>query len=83
MPVSTITSKGQTTIPLEIRKGFNLRPHDKIIYVRDGNTLVMYPVHGDIRDLKGILSKRQKGKLDFHKLREEVKKRVAKSGAKE
>ena len=34
---STLTSKGQTTIPSEVREALNLRPGDKISYEVAGN----------------------------------------------
>jgi antitoxin PrlF len=37
---STVTSKGQVTIPLEIRKLLGVRPHDKIAFVVDGGNMV-------------------------------------------
>lgn len=41
MNLSTLTQKGQATIPLEIRKKLDLRPGDKIIFeVKDGDVVV-------------------------------------------
>ncbi len=34
--VTTLTSKGQVTIPKEIRDALGLRPHDKIRFVTEG-----------------------------------------------
>jgi len=57
MPVSTITSKGQTTIPEEIRRHLKLKPGDRIEFVvePDGR-VVLVPATVDIADLKGILA---------------------------
>jgi AbrB family looped-hinge helix DNA binding protein len=35
--LSTITAKGQATIPAEIRRLLGVRPHDKIVFVVDGD----------------------------------------------
>ncbi len=35
--LSTLTSKGQTTVPIEIRRALGLRPRQKIIYQIDGD----------------------------------------------
>jgi len=45
---STITAKGQTTIPAEIRKKLNLKPGDRLLYIEED---------GKVRDLKGLLPK--------------------------
>jgi AbrB family looped-hinge helix DNA binding protein len=41
MPHSTLTSKGQTTIPREIRKLLGLKENDRILYeVEDGKVAI-------------------------------------------
>ncbi len=41
MPYSTLTSKGQTTIPREIRRLFGLKKNDRILYeVTNGNVAI-------------------------------------------
>ena len=76
MSVSVLTKKGQTTIPKDIRNFLNLAPNDKILYLMEGNKVVIKPLKGNILDLKG--SVKTKGKpIDFKKLRSETKKKVA------
>ncbi len=41
---STITSRGQTVIPAEIRKKFQLSPSDRLEWIMDGNSLRVVPV---------------------------------------
>jgi antitoxin PrlF len=43
MPTSSITSKGQTTIPKEIRDHLHLKPGDRIEFVtdEDGRVVVL------------------------------------------
>ena len=57
MAVSTITSKGQTTIPGEIRRHLKLKPGDRIEFVveADGKVVLM-PATVDVRELKGSLA---------------------------
>ena len=58
MPSSTVTHKGQTTIPKEIRDYPKLRPGNRIDYVVDGEgKVVIRPATYDIRDLHGILQR--------------------------
>lgn len=55
---STLTSKGQTTIPQEIRKRLKLRPGDRIIYrvARGGQVILIPKKKGDIKRLYGLLA---------------------------
>lgn len=56
MPRATITSKGQMTIPKEIREHLNLREGDKIeLIVRDTGEVVLHPANLDLEDLQGFL----------------------------
>ncbi len=40
MEIARLTSKGQITIPVEIRKKLNLKEGDKVIFVEEGNKIV-------------------------------------------
>jgi AbrB family looped-hinge helix DNA binding protein len=79
MPISVLTSKGQMTIPKEVRKALNLRPSEKVIIVVEGNRAILQPLRGNLLDIGGSvkISDREKP-IEFKKVREEVKKRVAK-----
>ena len=69
MPHSTVTSKGQTTIPGEIRAALKIRPGDKLEYRVDGDHATVR-VHQGTRALKGALAS-QKGKgMSFAQVRE-------------
>ncbi|MDQ0457064.1 AbrB/MazE/SpoVT family DNA-binding domain-containing protein [Rhizobium paknamense] len=52
---STITSKGQTTIPAEIRELLGLKPGDKIRYVAQGNRIYLRVKNGNAMELAGVL----------------------------
>lgn len=56
MPTSTVTSKGQTTIPKEIRTRLRLKPGDRLEFLvdEDGRVTVL-PATLDAADLAGIL----------------------------
>jgi len=41
---STITSRGQTVIPAEIRRRFNLTPADRLEWIVEKNALKVVPV---------------------------------------
>lgn len=76
MSMSVLTKKGQTTIPKDIRNFLNLAPNDKILYLMEGNKVVIKPLKGNILDLKGSVKTKDKP-IDFEKLRSETKKKVA------
>ena len=82
MPISVLTSKGQMTIPKEVRKALNLQPSEKVIIVVEGNQAIIQPLKGNLLDIGGSVKMTNREKpIDFKKVREEVKKRVAKKVA--
>jgi AbrB family looped-hinge helix DNA binding protein len=61
MAVATLTSKGQTTIPKEIRDLLGLAPGDKLDFVVESDgKVVLRPATLDVRELRGML--RRKGR---------------------
>jgi len=57
MSTSTLTSKGQTTIPKDIRKRLNLHPGDRLEFVIDeSGRLLVLPASVDASELAGMLS---------------------------
>jgi antitoxin PrlF len=46
MTHSTITSKGQTTLPAPIRRALHLKPGDRISYELQGDAVVIRPQPG-------------------------------------
>ena len=83
MHLSTVTSKGQTTIPKEVREFLHLKPKDKIVYIPDGKRVFLTPINGTILDLKGVVKHPSKRPINFLKLREKVKEKVVKEAMKE
>jgi antitoxin PrlF len=41
MLTSRLTSKGQTTVPREVREKLRLRPGDTLVYVEEGGRIVL------------------------------------------
>jgi len=58
MPTATITSKGQITIPVKVRKALGLKPGVRIDYyeIEDGE-YAFRPRTGSIMDLEGCIPK--------------------------
>ena len=67
--ITTVTSKGQVTIPLQFRRALNIKPGQKVEFQAKSkkNTLTMKPVK-DIFDLEGIFKSNKK--YDKKKARE-------------
>ncbi len=75
MPYSVITSKGQTTVPKEIRKFLGVSKNDKLAYYPDPDKhyVMITGITGTILDLKNSVPHKG-GAIDFKKLREKTKK---------
>jgi antitoxin PrlF len=69
MPHSTVTSKGQTTIPGKIRKALRIKPGDKLEYVLEGDHITVR-VHLGTRSLKGVLASKKGKGMPFAQIRE-------------
>ena len=51
---STVTVRGQTAIPAEIRRRYNIKPNAKLEWIDDGHTIAVLPVpQHPIKVLKG------------------------------
>jgi antitoxin PrlF len=53
---SKITSKGQTTVPVEVRESLGLNTGDKIAYVKTAQGYLIIPRNRPVSDLFGLLS---------------------------
>ena len=76
MPVSVLTKKWQTTIPKDVRNLLGLKPNDRIFYLIEGERVVLKPLKGNILDLRGSVTTKEKP-VDFKKLRDNTRKKVA------
>jgi AbrB family looped-hinge helix DNA binding protein len=80
VPVSTITAKGQTTIPKKIRDHLKLQPGDKVdfIIVEDGRKVVLEPATLDVRELEGMLHKPGMKAVSIEEMKKTIKNRFRK-----
>jgi len=69
MSHSTVTSKGQTTIPGKIRKALRIKPGDKLEYVVEGDHATIR-VHQGTRSLKGVLASKKGERMSFAQIRD-------------
>jgi len=66
---STVTSKGQTTIPERIRKALRIKPGDRLEYEVEGDRAIIR-VHPGLRPLKGALASNKGKGMSFAEIRE-------------
>jgi AbrB family looped-hinge helix DNA binding protein len=79
---TTLTQKGQVTIPIEVRKAMGLRPRDKVRFDYDpaGGVAVLRRASSGLADAYGAVEPRRRPE-DFGDLREQFEEGVAKEVA--
>ena len=60
MPTSTVTSKGQITLPRDIRRALGLDVGDKVDFVEVEGGFKIVPLRKDVRTLRGRFAGRVK-----------------------
>jgi AbrB family looped-hinge helix DNA binding protein len=56
MATASVTSKGQITIPAEVRKDLGLKTGDQVSFIKGENgEYILKPKTGSIMDMEGIL----------------------------
>jgi antitoxin PrlF len=69
MPTATLTSKGQITIPKEIRDQLRLQTGNRVDFIVDSAGRVsLTPRNKDIRSLKGIIRSRRKKPVSIREM---------------
>ncbi len=76
MTATTLTRKGQVTIPKPIRDRLGVREGEKVLFVVRGDEVVLKVLRGNILDLKGSV-KATAHPENFEAVRRSVKKAVA------
>ena len=68
MPHSTVTSKGQTTIPGTVRKALRIKPGDTLEYAVEGDHATIR-IHPGTRSLRGALASKKGKGMSFAQIR--------------
>ena len=77
MPLATLTTKGQVTIPKEVRKALNLQTGDKIeIIVTENREAVIKPVSRKVDDIFCRLRKPGKKTLSTAEMNAVIKEKM-------
>lgn len=53
--IATITSKGQVTIPVAIRKKYGLGANDRVDFITEGDRIILIPVK-TFHDFRGSVT---------------------------
>jgi AbrB family looped-hinge helix DNA binding protein len=52
--LSTVTTKGQVTIPKKMRDALQIKPNEKIDFIQDGNRIILVPLK-TLKDFRGAV----------------------------
>jgi AbrB family looped-hinge helix DNA binding protein len=69
--IKKVTTKGQVTIPVEIRRLLGLEPHDKVVFRVEDGKVEMQAVNLSLRDAFGAVKPIERPE-NFRKLRDEA-----------
>ncbi len=80
MPTATLTSKGQTTIPKEVREYLGLKAGDRIDFLLIDGKVILRPATVDVRSLKGCLHRPGRKPVSVEEMSLAVKGRFGRRG---
>jgi antitoxin PrlF len=81
MSIATLTRKGQTTIPKDVRRRLGLKPGDKIRFmVNPDGTIALVPVTLSVKQLRGMLP-RPEHPATIEEMNEAIADAAAESGS--
>ncbi len=73
MPTSTLTSKGQITLPKQVREQLRLHVGSRVDFVIEpSGRVILKPLNTDFRSLKGIVRSRRKRPVSVEEMNDAV-----------
>ena len=73
MPTATLTTKGQVTIPKEVRDHLGLDTGDRLSFVvQDDGTVIVKPITRHVRDLGGLLQRQGQRSVSIKQMDESI-----------
>ena len=77
MPTATLTTKGQITIPKEIRERLGLDTGDRLSFVvQEDGTVIVQPITRHVRELGGLLRRPAQRSLSIREMDEGIARRM-------
>jgi antitoxin PrlF len=77
MSTATVTSKGQMTLPKDVRDDLNIKPGDKVEFVKENGQYVLKPRNKSASELFGILKRQGERSLTVEEMDEAIAKALA------
>jgi len=72
MPISTLTSKGQVTVPKEVRERLQLKTGSRLDFIVSASgQVILKPVQSDFRSIRGIVRSARK-RLSIREMNEAI-----------
>ena len=80
MASATITSKGQITIPIQVRSALGVDAGDRIDFVElEKGQFAIVPATRSVRELNGFLKGRRRKPVSIEEMNAAIRKRASKS----
>ncbi len=80
MTSATVTSKGQITIPADVRARLGLRPGSRLAFVPIAGGYEIHPQAASIKDLKGVVPRRPNQPVSIDEMDEAIAAAAAAAG---
>jgi antitoxin PrlF len=73
MPTSTLTSKGQITLPKQVREKLGLQTGSRVDFVIEpSGRVILKPLNRDFRSLKGIVKSKRKHPVTIEEMNDAI-----------
>jgi antitoxin PrlF len=80
MPSATITSKGQITIPIQVRSALGVDAGDRIDFVEvEKGQFAIVPATRSVRELNGLFKRRRHKPVSIEEMNAAIRKRASRS----
>jgi antitoxin PrlF len=77
MPTATLTTKGQVTIPKEVRRHLGVDTGDRLSFVvQEDGTVVVKPITRHVRELAGLLKRAGRQPVSINEMEEGIARRM-------
>jgi antitoxin PrlF len=82
MSTATVTSKGQITIPKNVRARLGLEAGDRVVFiVRSNREVLLRPAKTDVRELHGMLYRKNRKPCTIEEMDEGIVRSIADKNA--
>lgn len=72
MPIATVNSKGQITLPIAVRNALGLSAGAQVDFLPVDGSFILVPVRGDVSSLKGRFAGRVKKPVTIEAMNEAI-----------